>query len=93
MPSTPGGIESSCSRNASISSIRKSLPPKGVKDGERESIIRFEVEIWVISHFQEKVLVSPTLNGPDWSSCRRVICSPVVNALIKARAVPQERSS
>ncbi|GJS84674.1 hypothetical protein Tco_0751215 [Tanacetum coccineum] len=39
MPSTPGGIESSCSRNSLISSIRKSLPPKGVKDGERESII------------------------------------------------------
>ncbi|GKG39671.1 hypothetical protein Tco_0463816, partial [Tanacetum coccineum] len=38
MPSTPSGIESSCSRNASISSIRKSLPPKGVKDRERESI-------------------------------------------------------
>ncbi|GJR85768.1 hypothetical protein Tco_0209779 [Tanacetum coccineum] len=39
MPSTPGGIESSCSRNASISSIRKSLPPKD-EDGELESIIR-----------------------------------------------------
>ncbi|GKF41550.1 hypothetical protein Tco_0124892, partial [Tanacetum coccineum] len=28
-----GGIESSCSRNSSISSIRKSLPPKGVGTG------------------------------------------------------------
>ncbi|GJT01231.1 hypothetical protein Tco_0822400 [Tanacetum coccineum] len=37
MPSTPGGIESSCSRNSSISSIRKSLPPKGVNVGESES--------------------------------------------------------
>ncbi|GJS51365.1 hypothetical protein Tco_0624727 [Tanacetum coccineum] len=44
MPSTPSGIESSCLRNASISSIRKLLPPKGVKDGERESIIRSEGE-------------------------------------------------
>ncbi|GJT76234.1 hypothetical protein Tco_1042959 [Tanacetum coccineum] len=37
MPSTPGGIESSCLRNASISSIRNHFL-EGVKDGERESI-------------------------------------------------------
>ncbi|GJY86291.1 hypothetical protein Tco_0500317 [Tanacetum coccineum] len=33
------------SRNSSISSIRKSLPLKGVKDGERESITRSKVEV------------------------------------------------
>ncbi|GJX66647.1 hypothetical protein Tco_0300990 [Tanacetum coccineum] len=42
MPSTPGGIESSCSRNASIFSIRKSLPPKGVKDESDNDSIRSE---------------------------------------------------
>ncbi|GJV09610.1 hypothetical protein Tco_1351151 [Tanacetum coccineum] len=41
MPSTPGGNWIIMfQENSTISSIRKSLPPKGVKDGERESIIR-----------------------------------------------------
>ncbi|GJR70613.1 hypothetical protein Tco_0016678 [Tanacetum coccineum] len=39
MPSTPGGIESSCSRNASISSIRKVNSSEGVKDGRSENHI------------------------------------------------------
>ncbi|GKB51028.1 hypothetical protein Tco_0901781 [Tanacetum coccineum] len=54
MPSTPGGIESSCSRNSSISSIRKSLPLKGVKDESRESDHKFRSKV-------ERLLVSPTL--------------------------------
>ncbi|GJS99816.1 hypothetical protein Tco_0820986 [Tanacetum coccineum] len=49
MPSTPGGIESSCSRNSSISSIRKSLPPKGVSCGrERNDCKASWLSLWNI---------------------------------------------
>ncbi|GJS58528.1 hypothetical protein Tco_0653312 [Tanacetum coccineum] len=53
-------------RNASISSIRKSLPPKGVKDGERESIIRSEGEVGLpLSEFSRECLSITNFEGHD----------------------------
>ncbi|GJU72770.1 retrotransposon protein, putative, ty1-copia subclass [Tanacetum coccineum] len=91
MPSNTTGVywKSLCSRNASISSIRKSLPPKGVKDREQESIVRPEVEVGLpLSEISKRFSIT-NFEGPDWSSCLRDI---LVHrewgwASIKARAV------
>ncbi|GJZ85433.1 putative reverse transcriptase domain-containing protein [Tanacetum coccineum] len=86
MPSNTGsGIESSCSRNASISSIRKSLPPKGVKDGERESIIRSEVEVGLpLSEISRESLSITNFEGHGFGHRVRVIFLCDID---KARAV------
>ncbi|GJT56515.1 hypothetical protein Tco_0991569 [Tanacetum coccineum] len=95
--STPSGIidfvntwciESSCSRNASISSIRNQFP-QGIY-GRLESEKRYKSRSRDIG--KEKVLVSPTLKVTDWSSCLK---GSFVHRERRSRhvPVPQERSS